>query len=340
MNALQIIVNQFIMKRKINWGIIGCGDVTELKSGPAFNKVEGSHLLGVMRRNGDLAADYAHRHNVPFSTNNADELINHPQINAIYVATPPDTHALYAIKAMQAGKAVYVEKPMAMNYQQCVEMNQVSQSTGMPLFVAYYRRTLPGYLKVNELVEQGVIGNVIAVNIELIRPPQATELKSAENWWRVNPEISGGGIFYDLASHQLDFLDYMFGPIQKVSGYCRNVQQLYPAEDTVVANFQFENGVVGNGIWSFVSDEASKRDIIEIHGTKGRIVFSGFNHEPIQLHTSSGSIEFPYLNPENIQYNLIKQVVEALQNGSPCVSTGETAARTNQILEQIVADFY
>lgn len=326
--------------KKINWGIIGCGDVTEFKSGPAFNKVDGSQLVAVMRRNGDLAKDYAQRHQVPFSTNNADELIHHPQVNAIYVATPPDTHSYFAIKAMMAGKPVYVEKPMAVNYQQCVEMNHVSQQTGVPLYVAYYRRTLPGYLKVKEIVDQGIIGDVISVSIELMRPALVSEQEGGDNWWRVNPQIGGAGLFYDLASHQFDFLDFLLGPVVQAKGHCRNVGAIYSAEDTVVASFQFENGVAGSGTWCFVSDEASNRDIIEIHGTKGRIVFSGFNHQPIQLFTKAGQIEFPYLNPENIQYNLIKQVVESLQSGAHCVSTGESAARTNWVLEQITEGYY
>jgi len=99
--------------KTIHWGIIGCGDVTELKSGPAFQKVPGSKLVAVMRRNADLARDYAKRHGVARWYSDASELINDPQVDAVYVATPPDSHALYAIQAMKAGKPVYVEKPMA-----------------------------------------------------------------------------------------------------------------------------------------------------------------------------------------------------------------------------------
>jgi len=140
--------------KTLRWGIIGCGDVTELKSGPAFSKVEGSELQVVMRRDLIMVQDYAKRHQVPQWTVNADSLINNKDVDAIYVATPPGVHAEYAIKAMKAGKPVYVEKPMAATYAQCQEMLKVSNETGVPLFVAYYRRTLPGFLKVKELIEQ------------------------------------------------------------------------------------------------------------------------------------------------------------------------------------------
>lgn len=324
------------MKKKINWGIIGCGNVTEYKSGPAFNKVEGSKLIAVMRRDAELAKDYAHRHRVPKWYSDADDLINDPEVNAIYVATPPASHAMYAIKAMKAGKPVYVEKPMAATYEQCQEMNAVSKVTGVPLFVAYYRRTLPGFRKVKTLLEDGTIGRPLLVNIMLVRP--ATPAESDENSpiWRVQPDVAGGGIFYDLASHQLDFLDFIFGPVKKVSGIARNFGNLYKAEDTVVAQMEFENGVLGSGTWSFVSDNSSKRDVIEIIGTKGRIEFSTYGHEPVLLFKERDFLEFPYINPENIQYNLISNVVDAIRGDAACVSTGETAARTNLVMEKIV----
>ncbi|MCX6333190.1 MAG: Gfo/Idh/MocA family oxidoreductase, partial [Bacteroidia bacterium] len=81
----------------INWGIIGCGNVTEVKSGPAFNKVNNSRLIAVMRRDAVLAEDYASRHNVPKFYTDASKLINDPEINAVYIATPPSSHAEYAL---------------------------------------------------------------------------------------------------------------------------------------------------------------------------------------------------------------------------------------------------
>lgn len=324
------------MKKIIKWGIIGCGDVTELKSGPAFNKVEGSQLVAVMRRNKDKARDYALRHRVPKWYSDADALIHDDEVNAVYIATPPSSHAEYAIRAMEAGKPVYVEKPMAATYQQCLKMNEVSQKTGVPLFVAYYRRTLPGFCKVKSLIEEGAIGKPLVVNVMLVRPPKKEEIDKDNPAWRVLPDIAGGGIFYDLASHQLDFLDFLFGPIIKVSGSAKNFGGYYPAEDTVVAQMEFENGVLGSGTWSFVSDSSSTRDVMEIIGTEGRIEFSSFGHEPVLLFNGYNFQEFPYINPENIQYNLIRNVVEAIRREADCVSTGITAARTNLVMEKII----
>ena len=328
------------METKINWGIIGCGNVTEFKSAPAFSKVEDSRLVAVMRRNEVLAEDYAKRHNVPKWYTNADELINDTEVNAVYIATPPSSHAFYAIKAMQAGKPVYVEKPMAATYKQCLEMNEVSKNTGVPLFVAYYRRTLPAFLKVKELIDNNTIGTPLIVNIRLMRGASPEEISKENPAWRVNPDIAGGGIFYDLASHQLDYFDFLFGQIVDVSGIAVNRAGLYAVEDTVTGIFKFESGVIASGTWCFVTEPNAREDIIEITGTKGKIVFSTFKVAPIVLTTEKGTEEFHCQNSENIQFNLIKQIVGVLKGEGQCVSTGETAARTNLVMEKVVESFY
>lgn len=325
---------------EIKWGIIGCGNVTELKSGPAFNKVEDSKLVAVMRRNADLAQDYAQRHNVSKFYSDASELINDSEVNAVYIATPPDSHALYAIEAMKAGKPVYVEKPMAQNYAECMEMIRVSEETGMPLHVAYYRRTLPAFLKVKELVDNGSIGKPLTVNIKLYKSFGERDKFPDKQSWHVNPEIAGAGHFYDLASHQFDFLDFVFGPVTKVNGVAANIAGYYKAEDTVSAAFSFDSGVVGSGSWCFVVDEKSEEDSIELHGTNGKIKFSCFDLGNVELTTKEGTQKLSFTNPENISFLLVQQLVGALQGKNDCVSTMYSAARTNYVLEEIVKSYY
>jgi predicted dehydrogenase len=324
----------------IKWGIIGCGNVTELKSGPAFNKVEHSQLVAVMRRNASLAEDYAKRHHVPKFYSDAEELINDTEVNAVYVATPPDTHALYAIKAMKAGKAVYVEKPMAKNYVECQEMIRVSEETGMPLYVAYYRRSLAAFLKVKELISDGIIGKVLTVNIRLHKSKGERNQFPEKQSWHLNPEIAGAGYFYDLGSHQLDYMDFLFGPITKVNGIASNIAGYYQVEDTVSAVFTFESGVVGTGSWCFVVDKQSEEDIIEITGTEGKITFPCFEKGSVELISINDKSTYNFENHENISFYLIKQVVGAFRGKNDCVSTKYSAARTNLIMEEIVKSYY
>ncbi len=327
-----------ILKR-VQWGIIGCGNVTELKSGPAFNKVEGSALAAVMRRDKEKAKDYAQRHQVPRWYDNAWDLIEDSDINAVYVATPPLYHTEYAIEAMKAGKPVYVEKPMAATYTDCVRMNQVAEETGVPLFVAYYRRSLPYFLKVKELIDEGEIGNILSVDIKLVTTPRMEDYDKNKLPWRVNSEIAGGGYFYDLACHQLDILDYFFGHITEVQGVFSNRKGLYAAEDTVASSFLFENGVAGTGLWSFVGGESSAIDRMEITGESGSILFSAFDFTPVFLSTKNRTEEFRPDNPENIQYYLIKNVVEELRGMRKSPSNGISGARTNKVMDMILHKF-
>jgi len=327
--------------KTVKWGIIGCGDVTEVKSGPAFQKTEHSELVAVMRRNAEKAKDYAERHQVPKWYADAGELIDDPEINAVYVATPPGTHAEYAIKAMQVGKPVYVEKPMATSSAECTEMLRVSEETGMPLNVAYYRRTLPAYLQVKELIEEGTLGQILTVSITLHKAAEDRDLDPiAHNNWRVDPKVAGGGLFYDLASHQLDYLDFLFGPITEVQGLAYNQAGYYAAEDTVSAIFKFKNGVTGTGNWCFVVDKSAEQDKIEITGTKGKVSLPCFIHGDVELTTAQGTEHFSFENPENISHNLVKNVVQSLRGEEVCVSTGASASRTNRVLEEIVENYY
>jgi len=323
----------------INWGIIGCGNVTEVKSGPAFNKVGDSRLLAVMRRNKKLAEDYAARHNVPKVYSSASDLINDSEINAVYVATPPASHAEYAIEVIKAGKPVYIEKPMAANYAECQKINKSAEKYNVPVFLAYYRRTLPGFLLVKDLIEKGSIGNVRCVMIQLFKAPSEDE-KTGKLSWRVNPEISGAGHFFDLGSHQLDYLDYVFGPIQKVRSIVTNQGGFYEAEDYVSAEFTFNNNIVGTGVWCFNSSVLNGRDSIEIVGEKGSIKFTTYNFEPIVLTNGSGRQEFINERPEHVQFYLIQKIVRALHGSGESPSTGISGARTNKVMDDIVKEYY
>ena len=323
--------------KTVRWGIIGCGNVTEVKSGPALQKAQNSELVAVMRRNGDLARDYAARHGVPKWYDDAQALILDPDVNAIYITTPPSSHKEYTIQAARAGKPVYVEKPMALNFAECQEMIAACSTAEIPLFVAYYRRALARFLRIKELLDTGAIGNVRFVSITLYQPVKLQQSDPNNLSWRVLPEIAGGGIFVDLAPHQLDFLDFLLGPIKLAQGFAGNQAGLYPAEDIVTAAFVFESGVQGMGAWCFTAFEEIDRT--EIVGDKGRITFSTFDDDPIVLTTVHGSSEYTIGYPSHIQQPLIQTVVDDLLGIGHCPSTGESGARTNWVIDQMLVGY-
>lgn len=321
----------------IKWGFIGCGEVTEKKSGPAFSEVEGSLVEAVMSRGRDKARSYAERHGVGKWYTDPQELIDDPEVNAIYIATPPSSHATFAIMAMRAGKPVYVEKPLAACYDDCARVNRVSEQTGVPCFVAYYRRYLPYFQKVKSIIDSGTIGKVMSVQIRFAVPPRDLDYKSgAEMPWRLRPDIAGGGYFYDLASHQLDMLQHLFGVITEASGICANRGGLYDAEDTVSACFRFETGLPGSGSWCFAAHESAKEDRIDVIGDIGQVSFSVFNYDPIKLYTTGEEQRITVPNPPCVQHPLIKNVVEHLQGTSVCTCTAVSATPVNWGMDRIL----
>jgi predicted dehydrogenase len=293
-----------------------------------------------MSRTERRARSYAERHHVPKWYTDAQELIDDPDVNAIYVATPPSSHATFAIMSMRAGKPVYVEKPLASSYDECVRINRVSEETGIPCYVAYYRRYLPYFQRVKEIVKDGVIGNIVNVQVRFSVPPRDLDYSSEEKLpWRLQPAIAGGGYFYDLAPHQLDLLQDIFGVITEADGICANCGHLYSAEDSVSACFRFESGVPGSGSWCFVGHHSAQEDRIEIIGEQGTLSFSVFNYDPIQLVTSEGETKITVPNPPYVQLPIIRSVIEDLQGLGICTATSVSATPVNWVLDRILGKF-
>ena len=320
---------------RVNWGIIGCGDVTEVKSGPAFNKVKDSRLVAVMRRNGEKAKDYAHRHGVPTWYEDADRLINDPDVNAIYIATPPSSHEEYALAAFRAGKPVYVEKPMTLNSASARRMVDAVWEYDQKLVVAHYRRAQPFFNKIKELIESGMIGKALLVRIELYKKPLSdTDMADPGRAWRVDPSVAGGGLFHDLSPHQLDMLIFLFGEVEKATGLSAVQGKSYQADDIVAGNILFKNGTLFAGVWCFNVAAELEKDSCEIIGTDGKISFSFFENKPIIV-TREGKTETIQFDPlPHVQQPMIEKVVEYFlcKGLNPC--SGETGFKVMELIDR------
>lgn len=300
----------------INWGIIGCGNVTEVKSGPAFSKVKGSSLYAVMRRDAEKAADYAKRHHVPKWYDDADALINDPSVNAIYIATPPSNHEEYSLAAIKAGKPVYVEKPFSTDAASARRLAEFSKSYNIKTSVAHYRRQMPIFKKIKELLDTNAIGRILNVNIIFF---QDGKNETADNW-RIDPAISGGGYFHDLAPHQLDLMLYYFKPPVHIQGLSQNQAGQYKADDAVACTMLFENGALFSGLWSFSVPKFLERDHCEIIGTQGSIRFSIFEMKKITVNRNGKAEEIFFEPLDHVQQPMIEKVVEYFSGSSfnPC----------------------
>ncbi|WP_373492730.1 Gfo/Idh/MocA family protein [Aquiflexum sp.] len=326
-----------IIDKDIHWGVLGVGNVCEVKSAPAMNLIPNSRLVAVMRRSEEKVRDYAERHQVPKWYTSAEELVNDPEVNAVYIATPPNAHLELTKLAAKAGKPVYVEKPMARTFAECQEMIAVCEDVGVRLYVAYYRRALPHFLKIKELIKEGELGEIRTVHIDLKQVLIPELVAKIDNNWRVDPEIAGGGFFFDLASHQLDLLDFFFGPIAKAQGFATNQAKAYEAEDIVCGSFVFESGVVGTGNWCFTTSKVSEIDKITIYGSKGKISFETFGKGEFVLERDNHETMYYQVDlPHHIQQPLIKTVVDDLLGLGECPSTGISGARTNWVMDRLV----
>ena len=320
----------------VNWGIIGCGDVCEVKSGPAFNKVANSKLVAVMRRNLDKAKDFAQRHGVPKYYGDATELINDPEVNAIYIATPPSSHESYLEMALKVGKPVYVEKPVTINSASLERMIGMEKRYNGKVSVAHYRRGLPLFNKIKQLVNNGAIGKVKLIMLKTLQPTVSKIITQTEDNWRINPEISGGGLFHDLSPHQLDIMYWMFGTPRQVFVQAANQGKLYNAPDLTMVQIAFANDTYFNGVWDFNIAETATHDSCEIIGDKGSIRFSFFRVSTIELVAGTGTEIFEMEYPVNIQQPHINNVVKFFrgEGANPC--TLEDALVTMQVMDKAV----
>jgi predicted dehydrogenase len=319
----------------VRWGIIGCGEVTEVKSGPGFQKAEGSELAAVMRRDGAKARDYARRHGVPRWYDDADDLINDPSVDAVYVATPPSSHCALALRVAGAGKPCLVEKPMALNHRECLRMLDAFADRRLPLWVAYYRRALPRFLRVRECLRDGAIGRLTSVHVAVTAPLLAGNDAAA---WRVDPSIAGAGLLFDLASHSFDLLDFLVAPITRISAVAVNTGRTYAAEDVTTAAFEFSTGSAGSAVFNF--NASSKSDVMTFTGSQGEIETPIFSDTDVVVRRAEGATVYDIRNPPHVHQPLIQSMVDELEGRGACPSTGESAARTSLVLDECVHDYY
>ena len=315
------------------WGMIGCGSVTELKSAPAYQKTEGFELYAVMRRDVAKAQNYAKRHNVPHVFSNADELINHPEIDAIYIATPPDSHEYYALKVAEAGKICCIEKPMAPSFEACLRINAAFEARNLPLFVAYYRRSLPRFLQLKTWIDQNKIGDIRHVHWHFSKPANDIDKSKTYNW-RTDATIAPGGYFDDLASHGLNLFAFLLGDITEAKGTAINKLGLYSAKDYITGNWKHDAGITGFGTWDFGADQ--REDVVKIYGNEGNICFSVFGDGPIILDRDNESQHLNIPHPEHVQWYHVQNMKMHLDGDGLHPSTGASAAQTAWVMDSIL----
>ncbi|MCB1123924.1 MAG: Gfo/Idh/MocA family oxidoreductase, partial [Verrucomicrobiae bacterium] len=264
--------------------------------------------------------DFARRHSVPKWSGDAQDLLDDPDIDAIYIATPPNAHLEYTRRALAAGKHVYVEKPMARNGAEARNILEAVNASSQKVCVAHYRRKLPLFMRIQAILQSGELGKPRHVTLRLIQPDKDPMIAPSEEYWRVQPEISGGGIFHDLAPHQLDLILMYFGEPEVIQGFSLKRNPDGGCDDCVSGQMRFRNDVLFQGHWDFASADGTVKDNCKITCDYGTIGFSFFRSPTLVVKGKNGIETSTYAPPQHIQQPMIEAVNSYFlgAGGNPC----------------------
>lgn len=324
------------MEQPIRWGFLGCGKVVRKKSGEAFRCVPNSTIHAIMRRDPAAAEEAARHFGAPLWCSTKESLLS-SDIDAVYIATPPGLHYEQAMACLAAGKPVYVEKPFARNYTEAARLTEAFHAAGIPLYVGHYRRALPRFLKIRQLLQEGAVGKVLSVDFYLNRIFDPEEAKRS---WLYNPSLSGGGKFYDIAPHTVDIFQFLFGQIREVSGSALNLNVGCPLENLVTMDVVTEQQVRGH--LRFCCTAAEKADRMKVTGTDGTMEFSVHGKQDILLYDRRGRQRQQLLIPDpvTVEQPMVQTVVEDLLGTGRCLSRAEDALSTYRVIDRVLEDYY
>ena len=324
------------MEKQVRWGFLGCGNVVRKKSGEAFRCVPNSTINAIMRRDIAAAEDAARHFGAPVWCNTQEALLA-ADIDAVYIATPPGLHYEQAMACLRSGKPVYLEKPFARNYTEAAALTEAFHTAGIPLYVGHYRRALPRFLKIRQLLNDGIIGQIQSVDFFLNR---VFDPKEAQTKWLYNPVLSGGGKFYDIAPHTIDIFQFLFGEIDTVSGSAFNLDVGCPLENLVVMDVTTGQGIRGH--LRFCCTAAEKRDRMTVAGSEGTMEFSVHGKMDIKVRNQQGTLieDMTIQDPITVEQPMVQTVVEDLLGLGHCLCHAKEVLSTYHVIDQVLNPFY
>ncbi len=304
----------------LNWIVIGIGDISIRRVIPAIQAEPRSRLYGLVTRDAAKAAPY---NTQVWAT--LDEALSDPEVHAVYVATPVFLHAPQTIKSLRAGKHVLCEKPMAMNEAEARSMVQAAEESGRTFGVAYYRRMYPKVYRARQLLAAGVIGQPVVA--ELTCHGWFDEKQSHRNWL-IDPALAGGGPLFDIASHRIDVLNFLFGQPGRVTGQLSNAVHHYAVEDNATVLIEYPGGV--RGLVDVRWHSKISRDECRIRGTEGEMDLSPLNGP--ELIYPGGRENLP--PHANLHYPIIENFVDAVLGKTSLQAGGASSFWTDWVTER------
>jgi predicted dehydrogenase len=303
----------------LRWLVAGIGDISTKRVLPAILAEPRSQLAGIVTRSPVKAERYA----VP-AWSDFDAALSQCAADAVYIATPVFLHAPQTIAALRAGKHVLCEKPMALHYAEALTMQQAAEETGRALGVAYYRRMYPKVARAKELMDAGAIGRPVfaeATCHDWFYPADGFRA------WLVDPARAGGGVLYDVGSHRIDLMNYLFGQPMRVSGQLSTLVQPIQVEDNATVMIEHATGV--RSLVDVRWHSRVARDEFRIRGTEGELDLTPLNGP--ELLYPGGVEQVPA--PDNLHYPCVENFVSAVLDRSELRSSGATALFTEWVIQ-------
>jgi predicted dehydrogenase len=317
--------------KKIRWGLIGCGDISERRIAPALSDLTMCDLVAINRARFELAEAFAKKFGAGKWYATWQELIRDDEIDAVYIAVPVFLHAEISIAAAEHGKHVLCEKPMAMNVNECDRMIEACRANGVRLGVAYYRYFYPLFNRIRQIMQSGEIGKPVLIQVNAFENfnPKPGEPR----YWLMQKDKAGGGPMFDFGCHRIEVLLHLFGPVSDVEGFRDNVLFHREVEDTAVAFFRFQSGSLSVLTVSLASME--RRDTLDIFGSEGSIHVPVMNAGSMTVKTRVGERTETHPPHKNIHQPLIEDFNLALIEGREPVVNGKIGREVNRILAEI-----
>lgn len=307
-----------------SWGILGAGDIARKHMAPAMQNAAGHRIGAIMRRDPEQARQFGLDFGVDRVYTNAADLVNDASVDAVYIATPPSSHAELTALAAAAGKHVICEKPIASSVAEARAMIEVCARHEVRLMICHYQRFNTRHQRIHDWIRQGVIGRVVSVrmNFSSYSPP-------GPDAWRYSRAISGGGPSMDLGSHCLDLLMYTCGPIETSAVLTDTLAYDIDVEDTATMLLRLSSGAQATVTthWSAQPPDAETSNALEIWGTAGSILTY-----PLYSKDSSGGLWLR--RPEAIEdhsagagkkihEDVIEHFRQAILTGGPVLAPAE-----------------
>lgn len=276
----------------MHWGLIGASTIAAQHMIGAFRSTPGGAVDWINSGNADRAKAYAAEHGIGRATTDLSEMLADPALESVYISSTNEKHHAQALAAIDAGKHVLCEKPLAMTVAQAREMVAAASSNGVVFATNHHLRNAGSHLAIRDLITTGAIGKVLSIRVH-----HAVQLPPHLQGWRINDPSAGGGVIPDIVVHDADTVRFHLGedPVEVVaragvSGMGKGV------EDSVMSVWTMPSGVMVMTHESFTHPFAGTS--LEVHGTEGSIIAQGvMTQRPvgsIELVTAAGRAPVSY----------------------------------------------